>query len=131
MKGDFTMERYISNQKTGIQYTLVGDYYLPDFTLPDEGVCPIGVYGRRHGDYLKQNSRVFYTELLTSGKLHSYLADVDEQAREQLELIVKQMATQEGVIETLKAENQILWVQKMNSIRNRAAEIVIDETIYC
>ena len=131
MKGDFTMEKHMINEETGIRYTLVGGYYLPDLALPDEDVHPIGVYGRRHGDYLKHNRRAVYTELLTSGKLHSYLADVDEQARAQLELIVSQMAEQEGVNETLKAENQILWVQKMNSIRNRAEEIVNNEVVYC
>lgn len=130
MKGDITMEKHTINEQTGIQYTLVGDYYLPDLAMPNEDVPPIGVYGRRHGDYLKQNRRVFYTELLTSGKLHSYLADIDEQAREQLELIVKQMAEQEGVTEELKAENQMMWVQDMNSIRNRAEEIVLSEIIF-
>jgi hypothetical protein len=130
MKGDYIMEKRINSEKIGIQYTLVGDYYLPDLAMPDEGIRSVGVYGRRHGDYLKRNRRAAYTELLTSGKLHSYLADVDEQARVQLELIVKQMAEHEGITEKLKAENQMMGVQKMNNIRHRAEEIVVGEIIY-
>ena len=125
------MEKHITNQETGISYTLHGDYYLPDLALPKTDIRTNGIYGRRHGECLKQNRRVVYTELLTSGKLHSYLADIDEQARERIELLVKQMAEQEDVTEILKAENQMLWVKKMNNIRNRAMEIVNSELIYC
>jgi ribonuclease HII len=124
------MEKHIKNEKTGISYTLHGNYYLPDLVLPDTDNRLIGIYGKRHSKYLKQNRRVVYTELLTSGKLHSYLADIDEQACERLELLVKQMAEQEGVTERLKAENQLLWIQKMSNIRNRAIEIVNNEIIY-
>ena len=131
MKGDFIMEKHITNEETGISYTFHDDYYLPDLVLPDADDRPIGIYGRRHGEYLKQHRRVVYTELLTTGKMHSYLADIDEQARGRLELLVRQMAEQSGVTEALKAENQILWVQKMNNIRNRALEIVNSEIIYC
>ena len=125
------MKKHITDEKTGISYTLQGDYYLPDLALPDSDDRPIGIYGRRHGEYLKQNCRVIYTELLTTGKLHSYLADIDEQAWDRLQLLVKQMAAQDGVTETLKAENQMLWVGKMNNIRNRAMEVVNSEIIYC
>ena len=125
------MEKHITNEETGISYTLDSDYYMPDLALPDSGDCQIGVFGKQHGDYLKKNHRIVYAELLTTGKLHSYLADIDEQARERLELLVKQMTAQEGVTETLKAENQMLWVQKMNNIRNQAMEIVRDELVYC
>ena len=124
------MEKHMTNEETGISYILDGDYYLSDLALPDSGDCQIGVFGKQHGDYLKKNRRVVYTELLTTGKLHSYLADIDEQARERLELLVKQMAAQEGVTETLKAEKQMLRVQKMNNIHNRALKIVRTEIVY-
>ena len=125
------MKKHMTNEETGINNTLHGEYYLPYLALPDMDNRPIGNYGRRHGEYLKQNRCVVCTELLTTGKLHSYLADLDEQARGRLELLVRQMAEQNGVTEALKAENQMLWVQKMNNIRNRAREIVNSEIIYC
>jgi len=125
------MEKHITNNETGFSYTLHDDYYLPDLSLPDTDNRSTGIYGRLHGEYLKQNRPLDYTEFLTSGKLHSYLADIDERARERFELLTKQMAEQESVTETLKAQNQILWVKKMNNIHNRAMEIVNSEIIYC
>jgi hypothetical protein len=123
------MKKHFTNPETGVSYTLHGDYYLPDLVLPDADIRPIGIYGRRHGEYLKEHCRRVYMELLTSGRLHSYLADIDEQAHERLEFLVKQMAEQEGVTEVLKAEDQLLWVQRMNNIRNRAMEVVNSEII--
>lgn len=117
-------------EEMGGTYTQVGDYFLPDLKLPEEETKPIGVWGQRHGRYLKEYKRATYTTLLTSGKLNSYLADIDEQAEEMFSRLVKQMTEREGVTEQLKAKNQILWVQKMNSIRNRTMEIVNTNLIY-
>ena len=110
------MEKRIYNEQTGISYTLHGDYYLPDLALPEEerGV-EIGVWGQRHLRYIKQHRKVLYLNLLTSGKLNDYLADIDRQAEELFSRPVKQLAEKEGVTEALKAENQMLWVQKMNT----------------
>lgn len=124
------MKRHFTDEKTGIRYTLQGDYYLPDLALPAEKQQPIGIWGQRHLRHLKQNRRVLYANLLTSGKLNSYLADIDKQAEEMFSRLVKHMAEREGVTEQLKAENQMAWVQKMNNIRNRVAEIVNNEVIF-
>ena len=113
-----------------IRYTLQGDYYLPDLKLPDEENKPIGLWGQRHARYLKQNHKVLYMNLLTSGKLSSYLADIDKQAEDMFFRLVKQMAKREGVTEQLKADNQMKWVARMNNIRSRATEIVNNEIIY-
>ena len=118
------MEKYIYDEKTGISYTLQGDYYIPCLKLPEEEQLPIGVWGQRHLRYIKQNRKVLYLNLLTSGKLNRYLSDLDKQAEEMFSRLVKQMAEREGVTETLKAENQMEWVGRMNNIRNRAMEIV-------
>ena len=123
------MEKQIYNEQTGIGYTLQGDYYLPDLTLPKQEDKPIGLWGQRHARHLKQNHKVLYMNLLTSGKLNSYLADIDEQAEDMFFRIVKQMAEREGLTEQLKAENQMAWVTRMNNIRNRATEIVKGELI--
>ena len=123
------MEKRIYNEKNGIRYTLQGDYYLPDLKLPDEENNPIGLWGQRHARYLKQNHKVLYMNLLTSGKFNSYLADIDEQAEDMFFRLVKQMAKREGVTEQLKADNQMKWVARMNNIRNRATEIVKGELI--
>lgn len=123
------MEKRIYNEKNGIRYTLQGDYYLPDLKLPDEENKPIGLWGQRHTRYLKQNHKVLYMNLLTSGKLNSYLANIDEQADDMFFRLVKQMAKREGVTEQLKADNQMKWVARMNNIRNRAKEIVNNEII--
>ena len=124
------MQHNIYDEQTGISYTLQGDYYLPDLTLPPEEEKRIGVWGQRHKRYLQEHKKATYTTLLTSGKLNSYLADIDEQAEEWFSRMVRQMAEHEDVTETLKAENQMLWVQKINNIRNRAMEIVYTNLIY-
>lgn len=117
-------------EEMGGTYTQVGDYFLPDLILPEEETQPIGIWGQRHKRYLKEYKRVTYATLLTSGKLNSYLADVDRQAEEMFSRIVKQMSESEGVTEKLKADNQLEWVQKMNNIRARATDIVNTELIY-
>ena len=117
-------------EKMGGSYTLQGDYYLPNLTLPEGEQKPIGVWGQRHSRFLKQNHKVLYYNLLTLGKLNSYLADIDEQAEEMFSRLVKQLAEKENVTEKLKAENQMMWVQRMSNIRNRAMEVVNAEVIY-
>ncbi|RHS22118.1 TnpV protein [Clostridium sp. AF12-19] len=113
-----------------IDYVLVGDYYVPDLKLPEEH-RPIGHWGRLHQTYLKQYRPILYNDLILSGKLHTVLADLNEQAAGRLELIICQMMKAEGVTEAMKAKNQMLWVQSMNSIRSRAEEIIKAELIYC
>lgn len=125
------MKQHYTDEKTGISYTLQGDYYLPDLILPDEKEeRHIGVWGQRHAKYLKQNHEVLYMNLFTSGKLNSHLADIDEQAEDMFFRLVEQMAEREGVTEQLKAKNQMEWVSRMNSIRSRATEIVNTKLIY-
>jgi hypothetical protein len=125
-----TMEKTIFEEMGGA-YVRRGDYNLPCLSFPTEKENrPIGVWGRRHLRYLKQHRKVLYTNLLTSGKLNSYLADIDEQAEDLFFRLVKQIAEREGVTEQLKAENQIEWVGRMNNIRSRAAEIVNAELIF-
>ncbi len=123
------MEKSLFEQNGGT-YLQVGDYLLPNITLPEEETVHIGIWGQRHKRYLKQNHRVLYMNLLTSGKLNSYLADIDKQAEDMLFRLVKQMAKREGVTEALKVENQMEWVGQMNNIRNRATELVNAELIY-
>ena len=108
------MEKFITDQRTGLRYELVGDYYLIAGEDEPEG-RPVGIWGQRHLRYLKQHRKVLYSELLISGKLNDYLADINEQAEEMFSQLVKQLAEKEGVTEALKAENQMLWVQKMNT----------------
>lgn len=117
-------------EKMGGTYTQVGDYLLPDLELPEEEQQPIGVWGQRHRRYLKEHRRATYATLLTSGKLNSYLADIDRQAAEMFLRLVKQMVEAEGVTEKLKADNQMEWVRRMNNIRSRAMEIVNNDLIY-
>lgn len=124
------MEKRIYNEKNGIRYTLQGNYYLLDLKLPDEENKPIGLWGQRHARHLKQNHKVLYMNLLTSGKLNDHLADIDVQAENMFSRLVKQMAKREGVTEQLKADNQMKWVARMNNIRSRATEIVNNEIIY-
>ena len=125
------MEKYITDERTGLKYELVGDYYLiAGDDAPEEEQKPIGIWGQRHLRYLKHHRKVLYTNLLTSGKLNIYLADIDNQAEKMFERLTTQMAIAEGVTEQLKAGNQMAWVGKMNSIRNRAAEIINTEIIY-
>lgn len=115
--------------ENGIDYILVGDYYIPDLKLPEEN-RPIGRYGRLHREYLKQEHPARYSSLILTGKLWTYLADLNEQAEERLDLIIEQMKAAEGVTEELKAQNQLEWVGRMNNIRNRAEEIMKSELIY-
>ena len=117
-------------EQQGGTYTIQGDYMLPDVTLPPEEERPIGVWGQRRLRYLKQHHKVIYYNLLTSGKLHSHLADAEEQAQELFLRLVRQCAEREGITEQLKAENPMEWVQRMNNIRNRVLEIVLIEAIF-
>ncbi len=115
--------------ENGIDYALVGDYYIPMLTLPEEN-RPIGRWGQMHQKYLKENRPGYYSSLLLTGKLWTYLADLDEQAQERLDRIAEQMQAAEGVTEELKADDQLEWVRHCNSIRSRAEEIVRAELIY-
>ena len=118
-------------EEMGGTYTQVGDYYLPDLKLPEEEKQEnIGVWGMRHKRFLKENHRVLYANLMTSGKLVAYLDDIEQQATTMFLRLVKELAEKENVTEKLKSADQMLWVQKMNSIRNRATEIVNAELIY-
>ncbi|WP_294909763.1 TnpV protein [uncultured Ruminococcus sp.] len=118
-------------EEMGGTYTRVGDYYLPNLKLPEEEKqANIGVWGMRHKRFLKENHRVLYANLMTSGKLVAYLDDIEQQATAMFLRLVKELAENENITEKLKAENQMLWVQKMNNIRNRATEIVNAELIY-
>ena len=118
------MEKYKYDESNGLWYELQGDYYLPCLKLPVEEQVHIGIWGQRHLNYLRENKRVLLSGLQLSGKLNSYLADIDKQAEEMCSRLVKQMAEREGVSETLKAEDQMEWIQRINSIKNRAIEIV-------
>ena len=124
------LPKHITDERTGIKYELVGDYYLiaGDDELEDNR--PIGRWGRMHEDFLKKNKRHVFDSMLISGKLHSYLADIDEQAREMFDNLVEQMKAKEGVTEELKEQDQLKWVQQMNNIHQRVREIVCNELIY-
>ena len=125
------IEKYITDERTGLKYELVGDYYLiAGDDEPEEEQKPIGIWGQRHLRYLEEHRRVHYANLLTSGKMNSYLADIDRQAEELFLRLVKQMAAAEGITETLKASDQMEWVRRMNNVRSRAFEIVEADIIY-
>jgi hypothetical protein len=115
--------------KNGIDYVLVGDYYIPDLKMPEEE-RPIGKYGYLRNQYLKERHPARYNYLILSCQLWSYLADVNEQAQDRLQIIMKQMQENESVSEKLKETDRWKWIRRMNSIRNRAEEIVLDELIY-
>ena len=117
-------------EEIGGTYIRHGDYLIPCLTLPEEKQRFVGVWGQRHFRYLKEYRRSVYLNLLTSGKLNDYLADIEEQAQERFERLIEQMKQVQGITEQMKAENQMLWVQSMNSIRNRAEEIIKHELIY-
>ena len=117
-------------EEMGGTYTQVGDYFFPDLKLSKEENKPIGIWGQRHKRYLKEHKRATYTTLFTSGKLNSYLADIDKQAEEIFSRLVKQMAEREGATEQLKSADPMAWVGAMNNIQNRATEIVNSELIY-
>ena len=123
------MERFVTDERTGLKYELVGDYYLIAGEDEPEEERSIGVWAQRHLRYLKEHHRVGYGNLLTSGKMNAYLADIDRQAEELFLRLVKQMADADGITEKLKACDQMKWVRQMNSIRNRATEIVNSELI--
>ena len=124
------MEEFITDERTGLRYELVGDYYLIAVE-DDPEVRPIGIWGQRHLRYIRKHKTSLYAEVLTTGKLNDYLADLNEQAEAMLSRLVKQLSEKEGVMEALKAENQMLWVQRMNNIRSAAMEIVANDLIYC
>ena len=124
------MERHYIDKKTGISYTLQGDYYLPDLILPAEEVKPIGVWGQRHLRYLKEYRRITYLNLLTSGKLNGYLAEIDKQTGKMVFRLVEQMKHVQGITEQLKAENTLEWVGRINNIQVCAMEIVNKEIIF-
>lgn len=124
------MKKNFTDKRTGVSYTLHGDYYLPNLVLPAEEQKEVGIWGQRHLRYIKQYRKVLYTNLLTSGKLNSYLADIDRQAEEMFSRLVKQIAEREGVTEKLKSDDQMAWVQKMNNIHSRAIEVVNTELSY-
>lgn len=124
------MELTIHNEQNGLDYTLCGDYYLPNLLPPQTEKKEIGVWGMRHLRYIKQHRKVRYTNLLTTGKLNAYLAEIDRRAQNMKAVLIKQMSEHEGVNEMLKEQNQMEWVQKMNNIRNRAEEIVNKEIIF-
>ena len=116
--------------ENGMDYVLVGDYYIPDLQLPEE-TRPIGILGRMHKAYLELYHPVQYNDLVLSGKLWTYLADLNEQAQNRLDCIIDQMKAAEGITEELKARDHMAWVRAMNSIRSRAEEIIRSEMIYC
>lgn len=123
------MEKYIYNESNGLWYESQGDYYIPCLSLPEDHQ-PIGPWGQRHLRYIKEYRKGFYTGLLLSGKLNSYLADIDSQAQEQLDTIIRQMAQAQGVTEALKTADPMAWVGRMNNIREAATEVVNTEIIF-
>ena len=124
------MDKYIFDESNGLWYELQDDYYIPCLILSEEETHPIGLRGQRHKQYLKEHKHFLYTTMLIEGTLNSYLADIDKQAQERLLLLTKQIAEQENVTEQLKADNAMLWVQKMNEIQSRVREIIYNEIIY-
>ena len=123
------MKKHIYDENNGLWYELIGDYYIPVLTLSSEEQRPIGKWGRMHRDYLKAHRPILFNDLILSGQLWTYLADLNEQAQERLSLIIDQMKEAEGVTEELKASNQMAWVGAVNSILNRAEEIILREMI--
>ena len=124
------MEKYIYNNNNGLFYELQGDYYIPCLVLDEEETQPIGMWGRKHLRYIKEHRRALYTTLLISGKLNSHLAEIDSQATEMFDRLVKQLSEKEGITEQLKAQDQMAWVGALNNIRNAAEEILNAEVIF-
>ena len=118
------MEKYIFDRNNGLWYELQGDYYIPCLVLDKADIQPVGMWGRKYLCYIKEYHPVLYADLLTSGKLSSYLVEIDNRAKEMLDLLVKQMAEKQGVTEQLKAQNQMAWMRRMNNIHNAAEEII-------
>ena len=123
------MKKHIYDENNGLWYELIGDYYIPVLTLSSEEQRPIGKWGRMHRDYLKEHRPILFNDLILSGQFWTYLAVLNEQAQERLLLIIEQVKASEGVTEELKAADQMTWVEAMNSIRNRAEEIILREMI--
>ena len=124
------MEKYMFDQSNSLWYELQGDYYVPRLVLDEAGTPPISMWGRKHQQYLKEHRPMLYSDLILSGKLYGYLADIDTQARNKLHLLVTQLAEKEGINEQLKSQDQMAWVRAMNNIRDRAEEIILQELIY-
>jgi hypothetical protein len=125
---EIKMEKYIYDEKNGLHYELVGDYYLPLLTVPE--VPPIGIWGRRRQQYLKEHRPAIYSSMLLSDKLSSHLIEVDQQAQDMYDQLMRQMEIRAGITEQLKATDQMAWVQKMNAISNQVREIISTELIY-
>ncbi len=130
MKGRYTMNSTFTDSRTGIRYERQGDYYLPCLAPPRSDGRSIGIWGQRRARYIKEHRKILYYNLLTSGKLHDHLADVNEEAAEMFDHLVKQLSEKEGVTEQLKSQDQMVWVAKMNSICDRAMEAVNNNLIY-
>lgn len=124
------MDKYIYDENNGLWYELQGDYYIPCLTLPEEEQRPIGVWGQRHLRYIRDHRKALYISLFLDGKLNGYLAELNEQAEDMFFRLVKELAEKDGITETLKAEDQMLWVQRMNAVRETATEIVNNNLIY-
>ena len=124
------MEKYIYDKNNGLWYELHGDYYLPCLVVSPEEKQTVGIWGRKHLQYLKEHHSVLYSELVQSGRLNGYLVAIDEQARNQLALLIAQLAKAEGINEELKERDPMAWVGVMNSIRNRAEEAILNDLIY-
>ena len=124
------MEKYIYDENNGLWYELQGDYYIPCLKLPDEEQVEIGIWGQRHLDYIKHHRKGFYTALILDCKLNRYLAGINKQAEEMFDTLISQYKTSEGIAEQLKEDNQMEWVCKMNSMRDRINEIIYKELIY-
>ena len=125
-----TMNKQIHDQKNGLTYTLCGDYYLPDLNLSDADKIPLGHYGWMRLNYLREYRPGLYTRMILSGKLYEHLTEIDQTSRRKMEQIISQIAQTEGVDEKLKAKDQMAWVGRMNSIRQRVEEMVLEELIY-
>ena len=124
------MDKYIYDENNGLWYELQGDYYIPCLTIPEEQQRPIGMWGRQHLRYIREYHKGLYNSLFLSGKVNSYLADLNEQAEDIFLRLVKELAEKEDITETLKAENQMLWVQRINAVRETAMEIVNHDLFY-
>ena len=124
------MDKYIYDENNGLWYELQGDYYIPCLTIPEEEQRPIGIWGRSHLRYIREYRKGLYDSLLLSGKLNGYLAELNEQAEDMFLRLVKELAEKDGITEKLKAENQMLWIQRMNLVRETATEIINHDLIY-
>ena len=124
------MKKHIYDESNGLWYALIGDYYIPVLVLPSEEQRPIGKWGRMHREYLREHRPILFNDLILSGQLWTYLADLNEQAQRRLQLIIRQMQEAESVTKELKAVDQMAWVGAMNSIRSRAEEIILRGMIY-